>query len=72
MLPFVSWQAIALSQVKAKDGERTNASQDQVGTVPHRRKSLHRRLLEALFEPRKHKGGSETEVHRRLDRDSNE
>jgi len=72
MLPFVTSQAIALSQVKAKGGERTNASPGEVGVVPHRRKSFFGRVLEAVLESRKHKGGSETEAHRRLGRDIKE
>jgi len=67
MLSFVTSQAIALSQVKAKECEPTNVSQDQVGAVPHRPKSLFKRLLEALVEPRMHKAGREAKVHRRLD-----
>ena len=67
MLSFVTSQAIALSQVKAKEGEPTNVSQDQVGAVPHRPKSLFKRLLEALVEPRMRKTGCEAKVHRRLD-----
>jgi len=66
MLSFVTSQAIALSQVKAKEGELTNARQDQVEAVPHRRKSFLKRLLEALVEPRMPEGGCEVEVHRRM------
>jgi len=50
MLNFITSQAIALSQVNAKEGELTNASQG-VGAVPHRRNSLFKRLLSALVEP---------------------
>jgi len=69
MLSFVTSQAIALSQVKAKDGELTTA-QDQVDAMPHRRKSFFKRLLEALVELRMPKGGCEVEVHRRKDPDN--
>ncbi len=70
MLNFITSQAIALSQVKAKEGEPTDASQDQVGAVPHRRKSLIKRLLVALFEPRTQKARCETEVHAHMGQDS--
>jgi hypothetical protein len=69
MLSFVTSQAIALSQVKAKDGEPTNASQDNVGATPSRRKSLFARLFEALVKPRTPKPGIEAKVHRPTDRD---
>ena len=67
MLSFVTSQAIALSQVKAKEVEPTNASQDHVGAARHRPKAFFRRLLEALVKPRTHKAGCEADVHRRLD-----
>jgi hypothetical protein len=68
MLSFLTSQAIALSQVKAKDGEPTNASQeDNVGAASPRRKSLFKRVLEALVKPRTSKPGLEAKVHRRTD-----
>jgi hypothetical protein len=68
MLSFLTSQAIALSQVKAKDGEPTNASQeDSVGAASPRRKSLFKRVLEALVKPRTSKPGLEAKVHRRTD-----
>jgi hypothetical protein len=70
MLSFITSQALALSQVKAKEGELTKAGQDQVDAMPHRRKSFFKRLLEALVEPGMRKGGCEAEVHRRLDPDN--
>ena len=69
MLNFITSQAIALSQVNAKEGELTNASQG-VGAAPHRGKSFFKRLLAALVEPSMRKAGSETEVHARMGRDS--
>ena len=69
MLSFLTSQAIALSQVKAKDGEPTNASQDNVGAASPRRKSLFKSLFEALVKPRTPKPGIEAKIHRRTDRD---
>jgi hypothetical protein len=69
MLSFVTSQAIALSQVKAKAGEPSNASQDQVGAAPRTRRSFFKRLLQALVEPRTPKPRFETEGHARTDRD---
>jgi hypothetical protein len=62
VLSFVTSQAFALSQVKVKDGEPTNASQDNRGAAPWRGKSLFKSLFKALVKPRMPK-------HRRRDRD---
>ena len=69
MLNFITSQAIALSQVKAKEGELATASQSQVGAAPHTRKSLFKRLLATLVAP-KQKARCETEVHAPMGRDS--
>ena len=69
MLSFITSQAMALSQVKAKDGEPPNASQDQVGAAPQRRKSFFKRLLQALVEPRRPKPRFGTEGHARTEKD---
>ena len=69
MLSFITSQAIALSQVKAKEGDLTSIRQDQVGGVPHRRKSLFKRLWEALVEFSMRKTGFERKLHRRTDRE---
>jgi len=70
VLNFITSQAIALSQVKAKEGELANASQSQVGAAPHRRNSLFKRLMAALVAPSMQKARCETEVHAPMGRDS--
>jgi hypothetical protein len=70
MLSFLTSQAVALSQVKAREGGLTTATQDQVGVAPHKSKSFFKRIVKALLESRMHKGGSETEAHGRMSRDS--
>ena len=71
MLSFVTSQAIALSQIKAKEGKLTDIGQGRAGVAPHGRKSFFRRLLEALVESRIRKARGETEVGRRMERDNN-
>jgi hypothetical protein len=69
MLSFVTSQAIAVSQIKAKEGKPTDVSQDRIGVASHGRKSPVKRLLEVLVE-RIRKAGCETQVHHRMDRDN--
>jgi hypothetical protein len=64
MLSFVASQAVALSQVKRRQGSPAIAAQAHVGPESPRRKSLFATVFDALFESRVRKLKFEITAHR--------